>query len=277
MISFSSAKNFCIVNSSLCLIGFLQYRFVTYHESMVFLGINLIPLYVFFIFVARNYVLLHMIEYGTRSKSYISQIMIPNEEYKYEFHVNLFNATAIETVTHLFIKTHLTQLQFSRGIYYEIAYFIPFSFLFEIVFDFFHYGAHIILHDKSVYKYLHKKHHKFTHPIAITTFYQDPLDLILTNSIPTVLALYMVPGISYFQFHIMTVYKIFIEIGGHSGKLSYPTTSFPQFMWLPKWLHIDLSSEDHDIHHSLNHCNYAKRFSLWDKVFGTYVSVYKRV
>jgi hypothetical protein len=135
MISFSSAKNFCIVNSSLCLIGFCQYIFVTYHEPARVLGI--LPLYVFLIFVARNYTLLHMIDYGTRSKPYISQSMIPKEEYKYEFHVNVFNATAIETVTHLFIKTQLIQLHFSRSIYYEIVYFIPLSFLFEIIFDFF--------------------------------------------------------------------------------------------------------------------------------------------
>ena len=277
MISFSSAKNFCIVNTSLCLIGFLQYNAVMYYQSFNILGVNLIPLYVFLIFVTRNYILLHMIDYGTRSKPYINQTMIPKEEYKYEFHVNVLTATAVETVTHLFIKTHLTQLHFSGPTYYEIVYFIPLSFLFEIIFDFFHYGAHRMLHDKSVYKYLHKKHHKFNDPIAITTFYQDPFDLLLTNSIPTVLALYMVPGISYFQFHMMTIYKSFIEISGHSGKILYPTTSFIQLMWLPKWLHIELSSEDHDIHHSLNNCNYAKRFSLWDKVFGTYVSFYKRV
>jgi len=217
-----------------------------------------------------------MIEYGTRSKTAINDSILPMEEYKYEFHVNVFTATAVESVTHVFIH-HFTHLHFSRPTYYEIVYFIPLSFLFEIIFDFFHYGAHRILHHKSVYKYLHKKHHKFNHPIAITTFYQDPFDLFVTNSIPTVLALSIVPGISYFQFHFITVYKSFIEISGHSGKISYPTTSFPQFIWLPKWLHIELSSEDHDIHHSLNNCNYAKRFSLWDKVFGTYVSYQKNV
>lgn len=275
MISFSSAKNFCIVNSILCLIGFCQYVAISYGQLV--LDSNLVPLYVFLIFVCRNYSLLKMVEYGTQSKTAINDSVLPKEEYKYEFHVNVLSATAVETVTHVFIKTYLIQLHFSGPTYYEIVYFIPLSFLFEIIFDFFHYGAHRMLHHKSVYKYLHKKHHNFNHPIAITTFYQDPFDLLVTNSIPTVLALYMVPGISYYQFHMMTIYKSFIEISGHSGKISYPTTSFPQFIWLPKWLHIELSCEDHDIHHSLNRCNYAKRFSLWDKVFGTYVSYQKNV
>lgn len=73
------------------------------------------------------------------------------------------------------------------------------------------------------------------------------------------------------MFHFIVVYKNFIEISGHSGKILYPTTSFPQFMWLPKWLNIELYCEDHDNHHFINNCNYSKRFSLWDKVFNTYM------
>jgi sterol desaturase/sphingolipid hydroxylase (fatty acid hydroxylase superfamily) len=117
---------------------------------------------------------------------------------------------------------------------------------------------------------MHKKHHKFKHPIAITTFYQDPLDLLITNSIPTTLSVLLTPQMTYVMFHCIIVYKNFIEISGHSGKKLYPASSFSQFMWLPKWFHIELYIEDHDNHHSLNNCNYSKRFSLWDKVFHTY-------
>jgi lathosterol oxidase len=185
--------------------------------------------------------------------------------YKHEFHVNVVTTTAVECVTHLFIiSTHVID-------YYsnEIIYFIPVSFAFEIIFDFFHYIGHRLVHHKYLYKYIHKKHHKFKHPIAITTFYQDPFDLLITNSIPTVLTLLIFP-VSTVQFHFIVVYKSFIEIGGHTGTISYPSCSFPQFIWLPKILHIELYSEDHDLHHSLNNCNYSKRFSLWDKLFGTF-------
>ncbi len=73
-----------------------------------------------------------------------------------------------------------------------------------------------------------------------------------------------------FEFYLITVYKIFIEIAGHTGKISKPTCSFPQFIWLPKMLNIELYSEDHSLHHSKINCNYSKRFSLWDKIFGTF-------
>ena len=132
------------------------------------------------------------------------------------------------------------------------------------------WGLGFFLIQKYIYKFLHKKHHTFKHPIAIITFYQDPIDLIITNSIPTIISLLLFPYISYLQFNYITIYKIFTEICGHSGKKSYPTSSFLQFMWLPKFLKIELYTEDHDLHHSLNNCNYSKRFSLWDKIFNTY-------
>lgn len=37
--------------------------------------------------------------------------------------------------------------------------------------------------------------------------------------------------------------------------------------WLPRLFNFQLKvEEDHDLH-----CNYSKRFTLWDKVFGTFV------
>ena len=151
------------------------------------------------------------------------------------------------------------------------------SFIFEIIFDFFHYWTHRISHNnKYLYIYSHKSHHKFRHPISILTFYHNPLDLIITNSIPQYLTLLLFPYLSFFQFNIILTYKTFIEISGHSGKKLYPSGSFTQFIWLPKLLNISLYTEDHDLHHDKSNYNYAKRFSLWDKVFGTYLSNIKK-
>jgi sterol desaturase/sphingolipid hydroxylase (fatty acid hydroxylase superfamily) len=215
---------------------------------------------------------LKLIEYGTKNKPMISNdpLDVPQEEYINEFHINVLTSTAVESITHVIIKSTLFASRSSYSSRLDLLYFIPISFFFEIIFDLFHYIGHRTLHHNKIYKYLHKKHHKFKHPIAITTFYQDPLDLILTNSIPTFLAVFMISQVSHLQFHFIVVYKNFIEISGHSGKLSYPTSSFPQFIWLPKILNIELYTEDHDLHHSLNTCNYGKRFSLWDKAFTTY-------
>jgi lathosterol oxidase len=268
LISIPSLKNFCIVNSFLIFLGVFQYLSIYYYNDFN----NL--LLIFFLFLFRNYLLLYFVEYGTKNKLTINNnlLKIPLEEYKYEFHKNVMTTTGVEAITHLFIKTNIINIDYSGPIYSELIYFIPLSFLFELIFDFFHYSTHRLLHHHYFYKFLHKKHHKFKHPIPITTFYQEPLDLIITNSLPTITTLLILPHFTYFMFHLMIVYKNFIEISGHSGKKLYPTPSFSQFMWLPKWLHIELYSEDHDLHHSLNNCNYSKRFSLWDKAFNTYTS-----
>jgi len=221
--------------------------------------------YTSFIFLTRNMTLLYFVYYVTRNKSSISTT-IPMEAYPYEFHVYLLRTTAIESITHVFLRDWIV---FSKEIN-SVIYWIPLCFLFEVVFDFFHYIAHRTLHHPLLYRHFHKTHHTFPHPIAITAFYQDPIDLIIANSIPTCLALSLIPSISYFEWNVMLIYKNFIEIVGHSGKLSSPISSFPQCIWLPKWFGMELYTEDHDLHHSLNNCNYSKRFSLWDRVFGTY-------
>jgi sterol desaturase/sphingolipid hydroxylase (fatty acid hydroxylase superfamily) len=235
----------------------VQYLSISYISDLNYL-VNFF--YIFFIFIFRNYTLLQFIDYGTKNKPKINNNIseIPLEEYKHEFHFNVITTTTVETITHIFIRTKVINIYFSRNIYYELIYFIPISFLFEVIFDFFHYFTHRLLHNKYLYKFLHKKHHKFKHPTAITTFYQDPIDLIITNSVPTVLSILMMPNLTYLMFHFIIVYKNFIEISGHSGKKMYPISSFSQFIWLPKALNIELYCEDHDNHHSLNNCNYSK-------------------
>ncbi|HDY86814.1 MAG TPA: hypothetical protein ENH82_01720 [bacterium] len=54
------------------------------------------------------------------------------------------------------------------------------------------------------------------------------------------------------------------------GKEMDKSSSCPQFYWLPKWLGWELKPADHYKHHTHFNCNYSKRFSLWDRTFGTY-------
>jgi len=262
-ISINSFKNFIFVNGFLLSLGYFHYEFIQHFAKNTAYDFFIY----FFIFTIRNYSLLNFIEFGTQNKPKISNniVDLPKEEYKYEFHYNIASTTAVESITHIIIKNNINV---SQNLCVDLLYFIPVSFFFEIIFDLFHYGGHLLLHNSYLYKY-HKKHHKFKHPISIITFYQHPIDLLITNSLPLMLSVSLVPTY-YFQFNLIVVYKNFIEISGHVGKKLYPTCCFTQVIWLPKMLHIELYAEEHDLHHSLNNCNYAKRFSLWDKLFGTY-------
>jgi sterol desaturase/sphingolipid hydroxylase (fatty acid hydroxylase superfamily) len=224
--------------------------------------------------ILRNYILINEIKYSTKNNDSIDsdKRLEPKQQFPYEFDLFVLSSTLIETITHSFIKNMFYKDIYDLQIINDLISFVFVSFSFEIIFDFFHYINHFIIHKNAyLYKNIHKIHHKFKYPNSITTFYQHPLDILFTNSIPMILSIYFMPiKPTYFQYILILTYKTFIEISGHTGKI-IKSTSFPQFIWLPRILGIQLSVEDHDLHHSLNNCNYSKRFSLWDKFFGTYL------
>ena len=221
----------------------------------------------------KTYSLVKMIEFGQESKPLIGGMhrTQPKETYRHEFFLRMLMASFIEAIT--FLAIFRLQILHNRLDWKEALCFVPISFVFEIIFDFFHYWIHRLLHSiPLLYILFHKSHHKFQHPNAMTTFYQHPVDLILSNSIPTLLSLLILSqffSVSFFFFLLATTFKTFIEISGHTGK-DEKTPSFVQFIWLPQWLNIELYTHDHDLHHTRNNCNYAKRFSLYDKLFGTF-------
>lgn len=259
----------------------------------------------FFLFIlGRNAGWLFLTEKLTAHRpSIASPAAKPKEEYPYEFEWNVVMSSAMEAITvsgivsyysfdttpllgntdfaplflkvgnadfaPLFLKVGNTDF---AQLFLKVGMFILLSFWFELVFDMGHYWSHRALHHPWIYASFHKKHHKFAHPTNIITFYQDPMDIILTNTIPMTLALSVIPSIDLFQFHLLLIYKNYGEICGHLGKRTYPTSSFCQFIWLPRYWNMELYTEDHDLHHSLGCVNFSKRFSIWDKVFGTFRS-----
>jgi methylsterol monooxygenase len=257
MISFRSIKNFISINAGLIGLSLLEYMFYEKYG-------------IFTLLVLRNYILIDTIEYSTRNNKIIDEEtrIEPREEFCHEFDLFLISSTFIEYLTHLYVKELLED---KCDYIIDISTFIIISFYFEILFDLFHYSSHLLLHRVPYfYKNIHKIHHKFKYPSCITAFYQHPLDMVLTNMIPTILTIYIIPvKPTYFQYIMISTYKVFSEISGHLGR-NTRSVSFSQFIWLPKILNIELRIEDHDLHHSNNNCNYGKRFSLCDKIFGTY-------
>ena len=146
------------------------------------------------------------------------------------------------------------------------------SFMFEIVFDCAHYAVHRSFHEIPVlYKNVHKYHHEYCNPTAWTAFHIHPADLVLSYSLPLFIAT-MIASPTKNELLLITTYLTHQEIGGHLGKKMYPTSCFAQCIWLPRFLNIELYTEDHDLHHKKINCNFGKRFALCDKLFDTYQS-----
>ena len=258
MISLSSIKYFFIING--CIISFasLQYLIFMYYKYTI--------LNIFLVNIFRLTIIMNILENLSHNKEYITK-GIRTRQYDL---IDFIKTNLIETLSFYLLITYNSSN--SVSIIKDIIYFIPHSFLFELILDFGHYWTHRISHSiPLLYQIVHKKHHN-DYYININTSYNHTMcDYILTNTLPLLFAGYMIPS-SVYTYNLIFWYKNFIEFSGHTGKEN-KSGSFPQCIWIPKLLNIELYNSDHNMHHTNPNCNFSKRFSLWDKLFGTYCEV----
>ena len=162
----------------------------------------------------------------------------------------------------------------STSPYQDLISFCLISFPFELLFDLQHYIMHRLLHSRSIPSWLSRLHQYHHHNIKLRpflAFYQNPIDLVLTNVIPFCLSFYVVNrfySITDIMLSLLLTYKVYTEIAGHCG-VKNRTTCFPQCIWLPRFFGIQMYTEDHDLHHKHFKYNFSKRFMLWDIIFDT--------
>lgn len=123
------------------------------------------------------------------------------------------------------------------------------------------YWSHRALHHRSIYKYVHKKHHEFINTIGITSEYSHPFEMVVSGLIPTYSGVLLL-GSHHIVFLIWYSLRVFETVDSHSGF---------EFPWSPwnMFLSIQGGSARHDFHHSHNMGSYGSFTKFWDWVMGT--------
>lgn len=243
MVSLKSVYHYVFTNGTILTFAYIHYS----------AGAYLLPY-----LILRNFALVYLIDYMTMGRI---MYMSPTGQYERQ----TVQSAGVEYLALSLLPT----LHPSHGL--NLVTFIPLSFAFEVLYDFFFYWAHLLAHVYGVS--WHKKHHEHVHLMPLIAFHHDPSDEFILKLVPFLLTqrlIHQVYPMSALEIAMIATYKVYIEITGHISCSSKRTCSFPQCIWLPRTLGIELYADDHAMHHANSSCNFAKRFTLWDRVFETY-------
>jgi len=130
-----------------------------------------------------------------------------------------------------------------------------------IVEDTMFYWSHRTLHNPRIYKYIHKIHHEYYHPITLSSEHAHPIEFLVGNLLPVMM------GPTILKSHIITLWlwiliRITVSIDEHCGY------TFP---WSPvRLIPFGATVDGHDFHHNQNKdAIFASQFTWWDALLGT--------
>lgn len=115
-----------------------------------------------------------------------------------------------------------------------------------------------MLHLRSLYSAIHKKHHRFHSNVGIASEFAHPLE-DLANTLAFITGP-LILGTHLFTLWAWFVVRIWETIDAHSGyALPFPLSPFSLFG----------VADQHDFHHSHNQGCYGSFFGFWDWIMGT--------
>lgn len=112
------------------------------------------------------------------------------------------------------------------------------------------YYSHRLLHVPYLYRRIHKKHHKFTAPIALAAQYAHPIEQILANALPISLPAQILRS-HVLTFWAFLAWELFNTATVHSGYDFFHN-----------------KAKNHDLHHEKFNLNYGS-IGILDSIHGT--------
>jgi len=126
--------------------------------------------------------------------------------------------------------------------------------------DFGHYILHRILHIKWLYPLIHKVHHEYPAPFALSATYSHPIETMILG-LATFYPVVVVKDFHLFTFYLWVLFRSFDSNIEHCG---YDLTRNLRFLSLYG------GTSFHDKHHTSFNYNFASRFTYLDKLLGTF-------
>jgi sterol desaturase/sphingolipid hydroxylase (fatty acid hydroxylase superfamily) len=133
--------------------------------------------------------------------------------------------------------------------------------LLYVVYDFFYYWLHRILHHRSIYSFVHKHHHRQMAPSRgnLDAINVHPFELI-SGEYNHLFTLFLITRYIT-SVHAMTILT-FVLLSGLLASLNHTRADVKFFrLYLVAY---------HDIHHYQPNTNYSQYFPIWDVVFGSF-------
>lgn len=130
--------------------------------------------------------------------------------------------------------------------------------IFILVQDTIFYWCHRMLHIPSLYKRIHKYHHRFHTNVGIASEFAHPIEDTL-NTIALLAGPFFM-GTHLFTLWVWFFIRIWETVDAHSGySFPFPISPFALFG----------VADHHDFHHSHNQGCFGSFFGIWDWMMGT--------
>ena len=137
--------------------------------------------------------------------------------------------------------------------------------VFLVVFDFAYYCMHRTLHHPKLMRLLHGVHHRISHPTAVESLYEHPIDTVLAFTL-LFACMALVGPMGQTSFIVASLLYMVIFGLGHAN-LDLPSKVMAP---LNHW------ARRHDAHHAQRSVNYGSITPVWDWLFGTAADTVRR-